>query len=168
VTRKRGVAESPGVSLHSGPPARGPALSSNGADTMHGTGRSGPAPLLLVLLMTGMLAWLPGCVHSGENGGGSSGGSSRTVLLAEDVEMGSLQDVYQLIQRHRSLWLRGRGALGPPIVYLNGQRRGSIQTLQDIPASDFFQAQLLSPAEATSLYGTGHASGVISVETRRR
>jgi hypothetical protein len=134
---------------------------------MHATGRSGPAPLLLILLVTGMLTLLPACAHSGENGG-SSGGSSRTLLMAEDVEMGSLQDVYQLIQRHRSLWLRGRGALGPPIVYLNGQRRGSIQTLQDIPASDFFQARLLSPAEATSLYGTGHASGVISVETRRR
>ena len=133
---------------------------------MHDKNPSRPAPLLLILLMTGTLA-LPACAHSGENGG-SSGGSSRTVLLAEDVEMGSVQDVYQLIQRHRSLWLRGRGALGPPIVYLNGQRRGGIQTLQDIPAGDFFQAQLLSPAEATSLYGTGHASGVISVETRRR
>jgi len=133
---------------------------------MHDKNPSRPAPLLLILLMTGTLA-LPACAHSGEDGG-SSGGSSRTVLVAEDVEMGSVQDVYQIIQRHRSLWLRGRGALGPPIVYLNGQRRGGIQTLQDIPAGDFFQAQLLSPAEATSLYGTGHASGVISVETRRR
>ena len=82
--------------------------------------------------------------------------------------MGSLQEVDQLVQRHRSLWLRGRGALGPPIVYLNGQRRGSIQTPHDIPASDFFEARLLSPPEATFLYGTGHASRVISVETRRR
>ncbi|TVR56422.1 MAG: hypothetical protein EA421_03505 [Gemmatimonadales bacterium] len=134
---------------------------------MYSKDPSRPAPLLLILLMMGTMALLPACAHTGESGG-SSGGSSRTVLLAEDVEMGSLQDVYQLIQRHRSLWLRGRGALGPPIVYLNGQRRGSIQTLQDIPATDFFEARLLSPAEATSLYGTGHASGVISVETRRR
>ena len=133
---------------------------------MHDMNPSRPAPLLLILLMTGTLA-MPACAHSGESGG-SSGGSSRTVLVAEDVELGSLQDVYQIIQRHRSLWLRGRGALGPPIVYLNGQRRGGIQTLHDIPANDFFQAQLLSPAEATSLYGTGHAAGVISVETRRR
>jgi hypothetical protein len=134
---------------------------------MYGTGQPGTTRLFLTLLMTGTLVLLPACAHSGENGG-SSGGSSRTLLMAEDVEMESLQDVYQLIQRHRSLWLRGRGALGPPIVYLNGQRWGSVQALQDIPASDFFQARLLSPAEATSLYGTGHASGVISVETRRR
>ncbi len=127
-------------------------------------------PLLRSLFLAPALAGLllvPGCAHPG-SGEGSGGGGSRTVLTAEDVDMGSARDAYEIIQRHRSLWLRGRGTLGPPLVYLNGQRRGGVETLRDIPAGDFFRAELLSPSEATSLYGTGHAAGVITVETRRR
>ncbi len=129
-----------------------------------------PSPLLRSLLLVPALAGLlllPGCALPGP-GEGSGGGGSRTVLTAEEVEMGSARDVYDVIQRHRSLWLRGRGTLGPPLIYLNGQRRGGVETLRDIPAGDFFRAELLSPSEATSLYGTGHAAGVITVETRRR
>lgn len=127
---------------------------------------SRPARPPIVLMAALALALLPACATSGE--GGSSSGSSRTVLMAADIDIAAASDAYQLIQRHRSGWLRGRGQLGPPLVYLNGQRRGEIGTLRDIAATDFFRAQLLSPSEATSLYGTGHAAGVISVETRRR
>lgn len=127
---------------------------------------SRPASPLLILLAVLALAALPSCAATGEGGG--TAGSSRNVLLAEDIEVASAADAYQLIQRHRSAWLRGRGQLGPPLVYLNGQRRGDIGTLRDIAAGDFLEARFLSPSEATSLWGTGHASGVIAVETRRR
>jgi hypothetical protein len=122
-------------------------------------------PFLVGFLVLGLAA-LPACAATGE-GGGAAGGN-RNLLTLEDVDVAAAQDVYQLVQRHRSAWLRPRGSAGTAIVYLNGQRRGDVDTLREISASDFFQARYLDSREATSLHGTGHGAGVIAVETRRR
>lgn len=78
----------------------------------------------------------------------------------------------QLIARLRPLWLRERVSSITqgrvlPVVYLNGTRYGEIAVLRSIPVNDVEEVHYLSASDATTLYGTGHAGGVIAVEIRR-
>jgi hypothetical protein len=78
----------------------------------------------------------------------------------------------EVIQRLRPLWLRERvssvtGGRILPLVYVNGTRYGEIDLLRSISAHEVERVEYLPPSDATTLYGTGHAGGVISVATRR-
>ena len=51
-------------------------------------------------------------------------------------------------------------------VYLDGLPYGGLETLSMIPASSVFEMRWLSPADATTLYGTGNTAGAIYVTSR--
>jgi hypothetical protein len=46
-------------------------------------------------------------------------------------------------------------------------RMGGVEWLSTIPTLSVAEARLLSAADATTRWGTGHATGVILVVTRR-
>jgi hypothetical protein len=50
-----------------------------------------------------------------------------------------------------------------PIVFLDGQRFGGVETLRNIPLSNVKEIHFISAADATTRWGTGYANGVIEV-----
>lgn len=80
---------------------------------------------------------------------------------------------HHAIERLRRSWLRRRGARTPnnpdnrPSVYVDGVRVGPIEELFGISAEYIERISLLSPTDATTRFGTGHASGAIVISTRR-
>mgnify|MGYP001131388778 CR=1 FL=1 len=98
----------------------------------------------------------------------------RNVLTAAELERASAETAYEAVQRLRPEFLRVRGRISledpsasVPVVYLDDMRLGGPEMLRAIRVSDVYEIRYLSPSDATTRYGTGHAGGVIAVVTRR-
>ena len=99
---------------------------------------------------------------------GQTGDITRT-----ELDEGPFTSAHHAIERLRPSWLRRRGARtlsNPdprPVVWLDGVRLGRIEELLSIKAETVETISLLSPTDATTRFGTGHASGALVVITRR-
>lgn len=96
---------------------------------------------------------------------------NRDLITAEEIAAADVADAFEAVQRLRPRWLRYRGGFEAddfvPVVYADRARMGGPEALRSIPAVVIVSIRFRSPTEATTLYGTGHAGGVIEV-TRRR
>lgn len=113
---------------------------------------------------------LPACAGSGSSGARGP----QNVITFEQIADIPASDAYDVVQTLRPRWLRSRGAVslqepgaGFPVVYVGATRFGDLESLRQISASSVEELRLLSAADATTRYGTGHAGGVILVTFRR-
>ena len=116
------------------------------------------AAFALVLGLTGCMA-----TSGGAAGGGGRPNELTTAEFTPDLQVLTL---YQAIQRLRPAWLRARGGSGPR-VYVNGVQRGGVDELNSLRVDQIESASRMSPADATTRYGTDHGGGVIFVVLRR-
>jgi hypothetical protein len=80
---------------------------------------------------------------------------------------------YDLVQRLRPQFLRGRGvstgangqATGP-VIYLDNVLFGPTDALRQIRAENVKEIRYLNASDATTRWGTNHDSGVIMVTSR--
>ena len=92
-------------------------------------------------------------------------------ITREELDGDAYGNAYQAIQRLRRTWLR-QGARtayhsnNTPVVYVNGVRMPFTE-LSAISDDHVERISLLSPVDATTRFGTDHASGAIMVVTRR-
>jgi hypothetical protein len=96
--------------------------------------------------------------------------SSSRVLTADEIQMVEGVDGYELVQRLRPQWfrMRGPGSLNRPSpirVYVNAVPVGGVAQLRQLDTSQIRGMEFLSSSEATSRFGTDHASGAILVTT---
>ena len=126
--------------------------------------------LLLVMIAAGSLV-CGGCVTTP---GTATRGTDRNRITSENLREvdTSAQTLGHVVQRLRPWWLQSRSTtiMGQPIlpvVYLDGSRFGEIELLGSIPVHEVEDVEFLSPGDATTRYGTGHAGGVIAVRSRR-
>lgn len=123
-----------------------------------------------MLALAGSL-WLAGCVTGGREGGRPSTGGGTEDITREELDRDTFGNAYQAIQRLRRTWLR-QGARteyhsnNRPVVYVNGVRM-EFRELSAISDDHVERISLLSPIDATTRFGTDHASGAIMVVTRR-
>jgi hypothetical protein len=124
--------------------------------------------LLAVLLL--LVAGGAGCFANS----GASGGSRSGPITQQDVEGTTARNAYDLVQAIRPQWLRGRGAMSiqnprpvPPVVYIEGIREPSTESLRRLDVSSILLMEYLSAADATTRFGTGHTGGAILVTLRR-
>ena len=98
------------------------------------------------------------------------------ISRAEILERGSnSSNAMQVIRRLRPAWLRARGSNSftsagamYAVVYVDNIRRpGGLSALFNIPVGEIRTMEFISPANATTRWGTGHQSGVILVRTGR-
>ncbi|TVP47654.1 MAG: hypothetical protein EA350_04575 [Gemmatimonadales bacterium] len=123
-------------------------------------------------LVAGMLAISAvGCMGQGQASERRSGSS---VITAEEMQALSVSSVTEAVQRLRPNWLATRGTLsiqnpnaGRPIVFVDGIRFGTAESLQRVRVADVEFVRYLNARDATTRYGTGHAGGVIAVTTKR-
>jgi len=108
--------------------------------------------------------------------GGAGGGSDRNALTIEDLAQLPEVNTLEAIQRLRPSWIRGRSLVTPAAaaagdtqtrLRIDGTFRESLADLEFLPIRDVQEIRFLSASDATTLYGTGFANGLIEVTTRR-
>jgi hypothetical protein len=106
-------------------------------------------------------------------GGTTSAGGNRALLSAEELQTEVGRTLEDVIRQRRPQWLRTRGSTSmdgeaESAVYQDGTRMGGPSFLRTINAEAVESVRYLTPGEATTRFGTGHANGAIVVTTRRR
>jgi len=89
------------------------------------------------------------------------------ILQEEIIEMKGVNSALDIINVSRPNWLRsGVGTAANISVYQNGMLIGGLDELKYISVQTIIDMKLLSPSEATTVYGTGNMLGAIEIRTR--
>ncbi|MDQ7052280.1 MAG: hypothetical protein Q9P14_05110 [candidate division KSB1 bacterium] len=104
------------------------------------------------------------------NGEQATGGRDRNLISLAEIQSSHASNAYDLIRELRPHWLRGRGqksikfaSVAYPVVYVNGNRHGSVQSLYNLTTDNITEIQFLDPGDATVRFGANHPSGAILV-----
>ena len=113
-------------------------------------------------------------------GGGGSGsaaqpatGAARTTrgsanLITEaEISATSYQNALEIVQNLRPAMMRPRPGGGPVMLYLDDVKMMDLNGLSTVPSGRIREIRYISAQDATTRWGTGHASGVILVTTKR-
>lgn len=94
-------------------------------------------------------------------------------ISEQELAASTARNALEAVQLLRPDWLRGRGAASirevtptPVVVYVDNQRFGNAETLDQFPIAAVKALRFLSASEATNRFGTGHGGGAITVTTR--
>lgn len=129
-------------------------------------------PILALLLLP--LLSVAGCASSGDGDRNrpSAAHNAITLEMIDDIAA-SVQDAYAVVDRLRPRWLRSRGSMSIrhpqptyPVVYVDGQRYGELDSLRTLSVQYLSSLQFISAPQATTRFGTGHAGGAILIVTR--
>lgn len=115
---------------------------------------------VLVVVVTAVV--VAGC-SSGS--GGVKAVGLRETLTAEEIEKANVVTAYEAVEQLRPNFLQGR--FYKPIVYVDNMRYGNLRSLYYILAADIEVIRYISPADATTFWGTGHMGGVLAITTKR-
>lgn len=95
---------------------------------------------------------------------------SHNHIYSEEIQMSTATNAYDLIRYLRPHWLRGRGRksikfeqVSYPLVYVNGNRHGSVNSLSTISVEQIKEIQFFNSGEATIKFGLNHPSGAILI-----
>ena len=89
------------------------------------------------------------------------------ILQEEIIEMKGVNSALDIINISRPNWLRsGVGTASNISIYQNGMLIGGLDELKYISVQTIIEMKLLSPSEATTVYGTGNMLGAIEIRTR--
>ena len=89
------------------------------------------------------------------------------ILQEEIVELKGVNSAIDIINVARPNWLRsGVGTSSNISVYQNGMYICGLSELNYISVQTIIDMKLLSPSEATTIYGTNNMLGAIEIRTR--
>jgi hypothetical protein len=98
---------------------------------------------------------------------------SSSIITREELDVVQVSSAYDAVQRLRPQWMSrplaptGQPGSNPILVYVDRHQAGTVDELRHMTVDQIEVMEFVSPADATTRYGTGHASGVIEVTTRR-
>jgi hypothetical protein len=110
-------------------------------------------------------------------GGNAPARSTPSILIADDLRKSDAQNVGDAIQRLRPEWLRRSSARAansmgtrgnaaePLVVWIDNNRAGGVDILNQVQISNVRLVQYFTPSEAESRFGTGNSSGAIQIIT---
>lgn len=129
------------------------------------------ARTMALFLALGVSAGAAACASGG--GSGDSGPRrSQNRITAEELAENRAEDALTAVRRLRPRWLQPRGSSASgqnlPIVFFDGARMGTPETLTNISVADLESMTYLSPSDATTRYGTNFPGGAIEVRSRTR
>jgi hypothetical protein len=124
--------------------------------------------LLSVITIASVLGVLA-CSSSGELSS-KHARSNRDIISAEEIQESGANNAYDLIRGLRPHWLQGRGRksilhneVSYPLVYVNGNEHGPIDSLWRISVENITKIQYLNPGDAANQLGMNHPSGAILI-----
>ncbi|SRR5258706_15481216 len=118
---------------------------------------------------------LAGCA-SGTGGAGRPSPSvarrDPNVITAEEINSRQSQTLYDAVRALRPAWLMRRGPTtlmpqneGALIVYVDGHRFGTAESLRQFVPTGVNSVRYFSPTDAEARFGPGHLHGAIEVIT---
>jgi hypothetical protein len=96
----------------------------------------------------------------------STRGSANLITEAE-ITASSYQNALEVVQSLRPAMMRPRPGGGPVMLYLDDVKMMDLNGLSTVPSGRIREIRYISAQDATTRWGTGHASGVILVTTKR-
>jgi hypothetical protein len=112
-------------------------------------------------------------------GGGGAGGSaqptgesraprgSANLITEAEIAATAYQNALEVVTNLRPAMMRPRPGGGPVMFYLDDVKMMDLSNLSTVPANRVREIRYISAQDATTRWGTGHASGVILVTTKR-
>jgi outer membrane cobalamin receptor len=101
--------------------------------------------------------------------------SGPNLITYADIQKQDFRNAQEVVQRLRPQWLRGRGSVSLndrngestlPLVYIDGVKYGTLETLNQIPVTQINELQYINASDATTRWGTGLPGGVILVTSK--
>ncbi len=142
--------------------------------------RSVTRPAARTLLLLSIVA----CATGGAASTGADNGASATptrstasFLVAEDLRKTDALNLGDAIKRLRPQWIRRSSAnqanttglstspAEPVAVWINNNRAGGLEVLDQFPITSVRSVQYFSPSEAQARFGTSYSSGAIQIIT---
>jgi len=124
-------------------------------------------PLLLTVL-------LGACAHRGPPGERTSRPDPETIT-GDELARSTASNLYDAVRNLRPAWMmRSRPTAvlqqqqAQLIVYVDGTRYGTIETLRQIVPAGIIYVKYFSAGAAEARFGPGHLLGAIEVVTRQR
>lgn len=119
-----------------------------------------------------------GLVAVGCGGGGSGSGAqpstearttrgSANLITEAEISASNSQNALEVVQNLRPAMMRPRPGGGPVMLYLDDVKMMDLNSLSTVPSGRIREIRYISAQDATTRWGTGHASGVILVTTKR-
>jgi hypothetical protein len=117
------------------------------------------------------LVWLAAGACASATQGGARASRGGNVITRTELDRVPGTNVYDAIQQLRPGWLSRPTAptvLGtnPVMAYVDRHQFGTADDLRNLGTSEVERIELVSAADATTRYGTGHPSGIIEITTR--
>lgn len=112
-------------------------------------------------------------------GGGGSGTAAQpatesratrgaaNLITEAEITGSSVQNALEAVQSLRPAMMRPRPGGGPVMLYLDNVKMMDLNVLSTVPAGRVKEIRYINAQDATTRWGTGHASGVILVTTKR-
>jgi hypothetical protein len=104
--------------------------------------------------------------------GPAPAGRSSNLITRAELDGIPASSALEAVQRLRPQWLsRPRAptiqASNPVMVYVDRRPFGTLEALGSLNTEQIEQMEFVPARDATTRYGTGHASGAIEITTRR-
>ena|SRR5687767_12119177 len=92
---------------------------------------------------------------------------SATLITESEISATAYQNAMEVVTNLRPAMMRPRPGGGPVMFYLDNVKMMDVSGLSTVPAGRIKEIRYISAQDATTRWGTGHASGVILVTTKR-
>jgi hypothetical protein len=133
--------------------------------------------MTLRLVLPVVAALVAACASGGGGGAARTDGPttrqrSPNVITAEEIQEQPSPTLYDVVRALRPAWLLARRPTtimrqqeGPLVVYLDGTRYGTLESLRQLRPGGVRMVRYFSPTEAQARFGPGHLQGAIEVTT---
>ena len=101
------------------------------------------------------------------NAGTTTTRGSANVITEGEINSTAYQTALEVVTNLRPAMMRPRPGGGPVMFYLDNVKMMDLSGLSTVPAGRIKEIRYINAQDATTRWGTGHASGVILVTTKR-
>lgn len=89
------------------------------------------------------------------------------LITEAEISATAYQNAMEIVQNLRPAMMRARPGGGPVMFYLDNVKMMDLSGLSTVPSGRVKEIRYINAQDATTRWGTGHASGVILVTTKR-
>jgi hypothetical protein len=92
---------------------------------------------------------------------------SANLITESEINSTAYQNALEVVTNLRPAMMRPRPGGGPVMFYLDNVKMMDLNGLSTVPSGRIKEIRYINSQDATTRWGTGHASGVILVITKR-
>jgi hypothetical protein len=104
---------------------------------------------------------------------GRAAPQNRNLITADEIAKSNASSAYEAVERLRPSFFQTRGSQSiqntappTPMVYVDGMKYGTVQSLMTLPAVSIISIQYMNAIDATQRFGIGNDGGAILVTTK--